>query len=74
MVVFGSIALFSQCMPAGRHSDNTPDSRRVRLYSDNTPDSRRDYREVRTCAGSPTALVCTASWLVVERGNFYACS
>ena len=33
MVVFGSIALFLLHVPAGRHSDSTPDSRRVRLGS-----------------------------------------
>ena len=66
MVVFGSIALFSlHMMAAGRHSDSTPDSRRVRLCSRLPCGSYG--------AGSPTAVVfVAASWLVVGTGENYA--
>ena len=61
MVVFGSVALFS-LHARGRHSDSTPDSRRVRMCSRLPCGSYG--------AGSPTAVA--ASWLVVGTGELYA--
>ena len=51
-------------MPAGRHSDRTPDTRRVRLCS----------RAVRTVqAAQPLCLLfVAASWSVVGTGELYA--
>ena len=54
--------LFIHCMPAGRHSDSTPDSRRVRLFSRLPCGSYG--------AGSPTAVVCSGELVSFwERGN-----
>ena len=53
VVVFGSIALF-HCMPAGRHSDSTPDSKRVLLCV-------HDYRALRMVQ----AAIRTATAVVV---------
>ena len=52
-VVFGFLVplLLFHCMPADRHSDSTPDSRRVRLYSRLPCGSYG--------AGSPTAVGCS---------------
>ena len=57
--------LFFHCMPADRHSDSTPERRRVRLCA------RLPYGSYG--AGSSTAVVCSAaSWIVVGTGELYA--
>ena len=51
-------------MPAGRHSDSTPDNRRA-----------HDYRAVCTVQAAfqtATAVVVAARWLVVGTGEHYA--
>ena len=58
MVVFVRL-LFFHCIPAGRHSDSTPGSRRVRLCSRLSCDSYG--------AGSPTVVVCSRE--LVSCGN-----
>ena len=58
--------LFFHCMPAGRHSDSTPDSRRVRLCS-RLP--RGSYG-----AGSPTAVACSRELVRCGNGGTLCCS
>ena len=58
--------LFFHCMPAGRHSDSTPDSRRVRLYSRLPCGSYG--------AGSPTAVVCSRELVGCGNGGTLCCS
>ena len=53
-------------MPAGRHSDSTPDSRRVRLYSRSPCGSYG--------AGSPTAVVCSRELVSYGDGGTLCCS
>ena len=64
MVVFGSIAL--HCIPAGRHSDSIPDSRRVRVCS-RLPSGSYG-------AGSPTAVVCSREVVSCGNGGTPCCS
>ena len=50
-------------MPPGRHSDSTPNSRRVRLCS------RLPYREVRTVQAAQPLSSVAASLLTVVTGD-----
>ena len=67
-VVFGFLfpLLLFHCMPAGRHSDSTPHSRRVRLYSRLPCGSYG--------AGSPIAVVCSRELVSCGDGRTLCCS
>ena len=58
--------LLFHCMPAGRHSDSTPDSMRVRLYS--------RLPCVSYGADSPTAVVCSRELVSCGNGGTLCCS
>ena len=63
MVCFLVRLFFSHCVPAGRKSTSTPDSR-----------CANDYRAVRTvqvALQTVTAVAIAASWLVVGSGGLY---
>ena len=60
-------SLLFLCMPAGRHSDSTLDSRRVRLCSRLPGGSYGG-------AGSPTALVCSRQLVSCGNGGTLCCS
>ena len=55
------------CMPAGRHSDSTPDSRRVRLLYSRLPCGSYG-------AGSPIAVVCSRDLVCCGNGGTPCCS
>ena len=55
------------CMPAGRHSDSTPDSRRIRRYSRLLPCGSYG-------ACSPTAVVCSRELVSCGNGGTLCCS
>ena len=65
VIVFLVPLLLFHCMLAGRHSDSTPDSRRVRLYSRLRCGSYGG-------AGSPTAVVCSRELVSCRDGELYA--